>query len=173
MAKQALVITDMLNDFLDPAGALFVGEAARAIIPFVADKIDAMRREQAVIIFLADAHDPNDPEFSRFPPHAVQGTWGAQVIPQLRIAPGDYVVAKTTFSGLFGTELRDILTREEVQEVHLVGVCTSICVMETARDLDLHGFRVVVYRDGVADLNREDHDWALERMTRLFGVQVR
>jgi hypothetical protein len=31
---------------------------------------------------------------------------------------------------------------------------------------------VVVYRAGVADLNREDHEWGLERMTRLFGVKV-
>jgi len=46
-------------------------------------------------------------------------------------------------------------------------------VMETARDLDLNGFQVVVYRDGVADLHQEDNEWALERMSRLFGVQVR
>jgi len=173
MAKPALVITDMLNDFLDPEGALYVGENGRSIIPFVAAKIQEMRREEAVIIFLADAHAADDPEFRRFPPHAILGTWGAQVIPELTVAPGDYVVVKKTFSGLFNTELRDILQREGVQEVHLVGVCTSICVMETARDLDLNGFRVVVYRDGVADLHQEDNEWALERMSRLFGVQVR
>ncbi len=56
--------------------------------------------------------------------------------------------------------------------MHLLGVCTSICIMETARDLDLKGYRVVVYRAGVADLNQEDHAWALERMARLFGVKV-
>ncbi len=173
MAKRALIITDMLNDFLDPAGALYVGEAGRAIIPFVATKIQQMRQEGAVIIFLADAHDPDDPEFRRFPPHAVLGTWGAAVIPELSVAAGDHLVAKTTFSGLFNTELHDILRQEGVTEVHLVGVCTSICVMETARDLDLNGFQVVVYRDGVADLHQEDNDWALERMSRLFGVQVR
>ncbi|MGQ9921854.1 MAG: cysteine hydrolase family protein [Desulfobacca sp.] len=173
MAKRALVITDMLNDFLDPAGALYVGEAGRAIIPFVAGKIEAMRQEGAVIIFLADAHEPVDPEFRRFPPHAVSGTWGAAVIPELTPTPGDHLVTKSTFSGLFGTKLKDILVQEGVTEVHLVGVCTSICVMETARDLDLHGFRVVVYRDGVADLHQEDNEWALERMSRLFGVEVR
>ncbi len=172
MSRQALVITDMLNDFLDPQGALYVGEAGRAIIPFVAAKVREMRAAGALTIFLADAHDPQDPEFRRFPPHAVIGTWGAQVIPELQVEPGDVLVSKTTFSGLFNTELRDLLQSQGVTEVHLVGVCTSICVMETARDLDLHGFQVVVYRDGVADLHQEDNDWALERMARLFGVRV-
>lgn len=172
MAKKALVITDMLNDFLDPAGALYVGEAGRAIIPFVAAKIQEMRQEGAVIVFLADAHEPADPEFSRFPPHAVRGTWGAAVIPELTVLPGDYVVTKTTFSGVFNTELKDLLQAAGVTEVHLVGVCTSICIMETARDLDLHGFAVTVYRNGVADLHQEDNDWALERMARLFAVTV-
>jgi nicotinamidase-related amidase len=45
--------------------------------------------------------------------------------------------------------------------------------METARDLDVQGYRVVVYRAGVADLHREDNEWALERMARLFGVLLK
>jgi nicotinamidase/pyrazinamidase len=172
MASQALVIADMINDFLDPAGALYVGEAGRAIIPFVAATIEERRRQGAVIIYLTDAHDPVDPEFRRFPPHGVKGTWGAAVIPELEIAATDYRVEKAYFSGLQETELAEVLAQEGVREVHLLGVCTSICIMETARDLDLRGYRVSVYRSGVADLKREDHEWALTRMARLFGVTI-
>jgi nicotinamidase/pyrazinamidase len=172
MAFQVLVIADMINDFLDPRGSLYVGEAGRAIISFVAAKIEEERRQGAAIIFLGDAHDPADPEFLRFPPHGVKGTWGAEVIPELEVQAGDYRVEKTYFSGLLATELENILQQEEAEEVHLLGVCTSICIMETARDLDLKGYRVVVYRGGVADLHQEDHEWALERMARLFGVKV-
>ncbi len=84
MAARALVIADMINDFLDPQGSLYVGEAGRTIIPFVAAKIAEERQQGAAIIFLADAHDPADPEFRRFPPHGVKGTWGAEIIPELR-----------------------------------------------------------------------------------------
>lgn len=172
MPFQALVVTDMINDFLDPTGALYVGEAGRGIIAFVAAKLEDMRRQGAVIIFLGDAHDPDDPEFRRFPPHSIKGTWGARLISELAVAATDYRVEKAHFSGLLFTGLEDILRRHEVEEVHLVGVCTSICIMETARDLDLKGYRVVVHRAGVADLHREDNEWALERMARLFGVVV-
>ena len=143
MASEALVIADMINDFLDPSGALYVGEAGRSIIPFVAAKIEERRRQGAVIIFLGDAHDPADQEFRRFPPHGIKGTWGAQIIPELELAATDHRVEKTYFSGLLETGLEDILQREGVEEVHLLGVCTSICIMETARDLDLKGYRVV------------------------------
>ena len=43
MGKAALIVTDMLNDFLDPQGSLYVGPQAREIIPFVAQKIAAFR----------------------------------------------------------------------------------------------------------------------------------
>ncbi len=173
MASEALVIADLINDFLDPDGALFVGERGRAIIPFVAAKIEEMRRQGAAIIFLSDAHEPADQEFRRFPPHGIKGSWGAEIIPELEVEATDYRVEKTYFSGLLETGLEDILKREGVGEVHLLGVCTSICIMETARDLDLKGYRVLVYRAGVADLNRDDHEWALERMGKLFGVLIR
>ena len=41
MGKTALIVADMLNDFLDPGGSLYVGAQAREIIPFVAQKIAA------------------------------------------------------------------------------------------------------------------------------------
>ena len=42
MGKTALIVADMLNDFLDPGGSLYVGAQAREIIPFVAQKIAAV-----------------------------------------------------------------------------------------------------------------------------------
>ncbi len=96
MASQALVVADMINDFLDPAGSLYVGEAGRGIIAFLPAKVEAMRRQGAVIIFLCDAHDPADPEFRRFPPHGIKGTWGARIIPELEVAGTDFQVARLT-----------------------------------------------------------------------------
>lgn len=172
MPRQALLVIDMLNDFLDPAGALFIGPAGREIIPFVAAKIADFRAQGGAVIFLCDAHDAADPEFQRFPPHAVKGSWGAQLIPELPEAPTDYRVEKHYYTGWHDTELPALLQRLQIREVHVVGVCTSICVLETARDLSLLGYEVSVYREGVADLTLEDHEWALRRLLRLYGVRV-
>jgi nicotinamidase-related amidase len=73
---KALIIVDMLNDFLRKNGALFCGEEARTIIPFIRALIDEYRREGGMIVYLCDSHRKDDREFDRFPPHCVMDTVG-------------------------------------------------------------------------------------------------
>lgn len=172
MSRKALLVTDMLNDFIDPQGALYVGEAGRQIIPFIAGKIAETRAQGGLVFYLCDAHAPDDPEFQRFPAHAVKGTWGAAIIPELTPAPGDIIVEKTRYSPFSGTDLEAILRREGITEAGVVGVCTSICVLETVRGLFEMGILAIVYRDGVADFDPEAHAFALKYMPRIFGATV-
>jgi nicotinamidase/pyrazinamidase len=171
MGKVALIVADMVNDFIDPQGALFVGPAGRDIIPFVAHQAEVVRAGGGVIIFVCDAHAPDDREFGQFEPHAVKGTWGTKIIPERPFLPGDYRVEKTRYSALYNTGLEDILKREDVSETELIGVCTSICVMLTALDLLHRDIPCRVYRDGVADFDPKAHDFALEHLQKL-GVEV-
>jgi nicotinamidase/pyrazinamidase len=172
MAKTALIVADMLNDFIDPQGSLYVGPKGREIIPFVAARIEAARRQGGVVIFVCDAHAPDDREFKHFAPHAVQGSWGSRVIPELPLRPGDLRVDKTRYSAFAGTDLEEILKREQVDQVAVVGVCTSICVMETVKELYDRDIPAVVYREGVADFDPEAHAFALKHIERIFGAKV-
>jgi len=171
MGKVALIVTDMLNDFIDPNGALYVGQSGRDIIPFVAKKAAETRAAGGVVIFMCDAHAPDDREFEHFGAHAVQNSWGSQIISQIPFLPGDYREDKTRYSALFNTELEDVLEREDVSQVELTGVCTSICVMFTAIDLLDREFHCRVYKEGVADFDPEAHTFALKHMEKL-GVEV-
>lgn len=172
MGKTALIVADMLNDFIDPQGALYIGTAGRDIIPFVARKIKETRSGGGVVIFVCDAHPPGDPEFRHFAPHAVQGTWGAQIIPELPRQGQDYQVEKTRYSCFLKTNLEDILKKEKVTQVEVVGVCTSICVLETVKELFYRDIPCRVYREGVADFDPEAHAFALKQMARVFGAEV-
>ncbi len=172
MGKVALIVADMLNDFLDPQGSLYIGPQARAIVPFVAQKIAELRRQGGMVIYACDAHAQNDREFKLFPPHAVQGTWGAQVIPELTPAAVDYRVDKTRYSAFSHTNLDELLKQAEVKEVHVVGVLTSICVQETIKELFDRDIPAVVYRRGVADADPEAHTFALKQMERVLGAKV-
>ncbi len=172
MAKTALIVADMLNDFLDPQGTLYVGSPGREIIPFVARKAEAVRAQGGVVIYVCDAHAPDDREFQHFAPHAVKGSWGGRIIPELTLKPGDYRVEKQRYSAFSHTDLDDILTREEVTQVAVVGVCTSICVMETVKELFDRDIAAVVFREGVADFDPEAHAFALKHMERIFGAKL-
>ena len=172
MGQKALIVIDMLNDFLDPGGSLYVGAQAREIIPFVAQKIAAFRAQGQVVIFVCDAHTIDDPEFDAFPAHAVKGSWGARIIPELTPAPGDLRVEKTRHSAFDDTNLDDLLQQAQVEEVHVVGVMTSICVLATVQDLFHRKLPGLVYREGVADSDPEAHAAALKQMQRVLGAQV-
>jgi nicotinamidase-related amidase len=171
MGKAALVVTDMVNDFIDPQGALYVGSAGRAIIAFVAGKVEQTRAGGGVVIFACDAHVPEDREFEQFQRHAVKGTWGSEIIAEIPYLAGDYRVDKTRYSALHNTGLEDILIREGVRQVELVGVCTSICIMFTAVSLLDREFHCRVYRDGVADFDPQAHAFTLAHLQKL-GVEV-
>ena len=172
MPKEAVLVIDMLNDFVSPEGALYCGEEARKIIPYIQGLIEKKRKEGAVIIYLADNHPPDDTEFKRFPPHCVQGTKGAEVISELKPAPEDYVIPERRFSGFFQTNLEEVLQKEEIKTVHVVGVCTSICVMETVSDLCDREYEVYVHKGGVADFDAKAHAFALERMEKILGAKI-
>jgi nicotinamidase/pyrazinamidase len=172
VARKGLIVVDMLKDFMEEKGALFCGNECRKIIPFVVDTLRDMRNEGANIIFLGDCHEKDDKEFSLFPPHCIINTEGAKLIDELEVMPGEYFIKKTRYSGFYGTDLDEVLTSERVDHAYLVGVCTSICVMETAAGLRNRDYPTFVFRRGVADFDQEAHNFALNRMEKVLGATV-
>lgn len=169
---KALLIIDMLHDFLSPQGKLYCGESAEKIVPFIQKKVEEFQKAGDKIIFICDCHQEDDPEFKKFPPHCLKGETGAKVIPQLAF-PGyeEEIVFKTRYSGFFQTDLEAKL--QQVEEVHLVGVCTNICVFFTAEELCNRDMKTIVYQEGVASFDPQAHQFALEQMKNVLGVELR
>ena len=94
MKKKGFIIVDMLKDFMEEKGALFCGNECRQIIPFIVNTLENMRNEGATMIFLGDCHDKDDKEFTLFPPHRIINTEGAELIDELKVMPGEYVIKK-------------------------------------------------------------------------------
>jgi len=172
MARRVLLVIDMLNDFLNPAGALYCGEQARKIIPVIRSLIDRFAAAGEPVFFLRDAHAQNDKEFELFPPHAIKGGWGSEIIAELAPALSSSIVDKTRFSGLFGNNLTDMLADIKADEVWVTGVLTSICVMDTTGDLRNRDYAVVIPVDAVADIDPVWHEFALERMKKIYGARL-
>lgn len=56
MATSALIVVDMLNDFIDAQGALYCGPDAEAIVPFVHSRVAAFRKAVDKVLYLQDSH---------------------------------------------------------------------------------------------------------------------
>ncbi len=172
MPKKALIIIDMLNDFIDKRGALYCGDSVEPIIHFIQERLQVYRSRNDLVIHLQDSHDEDDKEFEKFPKHGVTGSWGNEFIKELTPLPGETVLPKKRFSGFYGTELEKVLEVERIDEVEVVGVCTSICVMDTVGGLANRDYKVTVPVNGVADFDPEAHQFGLKRMKQIYGAIV-
>lgn len=172
MDDTTLIIVDMLNDFIDPEGALYCGEAAQVIVPHIKKHLEAFRKAGNPVIYLQDAHAPDDKEFAKFPPHCVAGTWGGEIIAALAPLAGEHVLPKTRYSGFYGTSLEQLLSELQPLRVDVAGVCTSICVMDTVGGLVNRDYSVRVLQDEVADFDPRAHAHALERMAKIYGAEI-
>ncbi len=167
----AFVIVDMLNDFVRPGAPLRV-EGAEALIPIIARGRQAARQAGAKVVYLCDAHRPDDPEFRAWPPHAVRGSQGAQVVEELAPEAEDTVIPKRRFSGFFGTDLDLNLRERGLRRLLICGILTDICVYHTAADAAQLAYEVLVAKNAVAAATEEDHQFALKQMARLLKVRL-
>ena len=180
MKKKLLIVVDMLNDFCHTAGILaksiITGEFyAESIITPIVDLVTDFRSAGDPIMWLCDAHARDDKEFDRFPRHAVKGTWGAGIIAELApdgTSTSELVIPKTRYSGFFGTDLEYQLMRIAAGETTVVGVCTSICVMDTVGGLANRDQNIIVPANCVADFDPQGNANALQRMEMLYGAKI-
>jgi nicotinamidase/pyrazinamidase len=185
----ALLVVDVQNDFVDPAGSLAVAGGVE-IVPVVNDLVTAARRNGSLVVYTQDWHPPVTPHFASsggtWPDHCVQGTWGAEHHPDL-LVEGPIVhkgaEGEDGYSGFRGrdpvtgeegpTALEGILRDAGVRRVVIAGLATDYCVRETARHAVQIGFEAEVVRDAVraVDLQPGDGEAALDEL-RALGVEV-
>jgi nicotinamidase/pyrazinamidase len=186
--KTALIVTDVQNDFADPAGSLYV-RGGDEILPLVNREIGRGTQAGAFVVYTQDWHPESTPHFRKdggtWPVHCVQGSWGAAFDDDLVV--GGPVVRKGTggedgYSGFTvrdpttgeqeGTGLEGLLREQRIERVVLVGLATDYCVKETALDALRKGFEVTVLEKGVraVDLQPGDGERALDQVRQAGGV---
>jgi len=174
LENMAVVVIDMLNDFV--TGKLEVKRTKR-IIPNLQRLVEAARENGVPVVYSNDAHYPQDVEVARkWGNHAIKGTEGAEVIPELEPAKEDYVVEKRTYSGFFETGLDSLLRSlhrgEGVKTVVLGGLHTHMCVRHTAADAFFRGYGIIVAEDGVEAFTRKDHEEGLKYLENVYNAKI-
>jgi nicotinamidase/pyrazinamidase len=180
----ALVVVDVQNDFADPGGSLYVREGEK-VVPVINEQVEQARSKGAMIVYTQDWHPESTPHFQKdggiWPVHCVQGTWGAELHPDLEVA-GE-VVRKGTggedgYSGFtvrdpasgeeHQTPLEDMLRAGGIERVVIAGLATDYCVKETAIDAATKGFATTVLTNAIraVDLEPGDGDRAIDDMRK-------
>ena len=166
----AVLVVDMLNDFV--TGALTC-DRGKAIVPATARLLDAARAAGVPVIFCNDAHIKGiDRELKLWGDHAIAGTPGAQVIPELKVSESDYIVPKRRYSGFFQTDLDILLTELGVKTVIMTGLHTHMCVRHTSADAYCLGYDVVVAKEATDSFTEEDYLNGLAYLKTCYGADA-
>jgi nicotinamidase-related amidase len=168
---KALIIVDMLNDFVD--GELANPRAQRIVEPL--QRLLAHARENGwVVVFSNDAHQPDDPELKVWGEHAMAGTPGAQVISALEPRPGEreLISEKRGYGAFDGTDLDEQLKALGVDEVVITGQHTHICVRHSSYGALLRCYDITVPRFAVCAFEGVDEDEALAYLEGTYAARI-
>lgn len=173
LARSALIVVDMQNDFCHPAG--WFGQKGISVKPMrkpiatIARLLAAWRPAGGAVIWLNWGVRPDCLNLSptvqfkgkraaggvgyaeRSPQDhglsVVPGEWGARVVDELLIAPQDITVFKHRLSGFWDNELDSILRQQGITTLLFAGVNTDRCVFSTLQDAGFLGYDCVLLSD--------------------------
>jgi len=156
--RPALLIIDMVKDYLDTTANLPITPFATRIIDPINKLIGIFRTENWPIVFSTDAFHEGDFFFTgRMKPHSLAGTEGAGVIEALDRQPQDLWLPKPRFSAFWGTDLEERLKRQDVTLCAVAGIATNFCVLTTAMDALCCDFKAVLLEDCSAAGSEQIH----------------
>ncbi len=182
MKKRALINIDYTVDFVATEGALTCGEPGQLLEHTNVELTKEFIKNGDFTIFAIDVHEQGDvyhPETKLFPPHNIRNTEGRNLYGALKpLYEANkeqgcvYYMDKTRYSAFAGTDLELKLRERGITELHLIGVCTDICVLHTAVDAYNKGFDIVIHKDAVASFNQAGHEWALGHFEHTLGATI-
>lgn len=168
--KSAILVVDMLNDFV--TGALKC-DRGLAIVQKSTELLRNARKYNVPVIFCNDAHLKDiDHESVLWGEHAIAGTFGAEVIPELEKCDKDYVVPKRRYSSFFHTDLDLLLNELGIDTVILTGLHTHMCVRHTAADAYQLGYKVIVAKDATDSFTLEDYESGIKYLKEVYAAEV-
>ncbi|SCG84530.1 isochorismatase hydrolase [Proteiniborus sp. DW1] len=177
MAKHAIVVIDMLNDFIGekaplrcPGGEEIVPNLQK-LFKWVRER-NAQGKDDVQLVHVQEAHRENDADFRVRPVHAVKGTWGSDFIKELYPEKGEYIIQKRRHSAFWHTDLDLFLREESIDTVVVTGVWTNVCVRSTAADALANAYKVITLSDGVHSKTEEQHQHGLVDLSIFTKVMT-
>jgi nicotinamidase-related amidase len=196
LAKTAILVIDMQNDFCHPDGWLaHIGvnvTPARQPIQPLQNLLPILRQANIPVIWLNWGNRPDLMNISanvlhvynptgegiglgdRLPANGaevlMEGSWAAAVVDELEQLPEDIQISKYRMSGFWDTPLDSILRNLGRTTILFTGVNADQCVMATLQDANFLGYDCILVEDCTATTSPE-YCWqaTIYNVNQCFG----
>ncbi len=167
--RTAVLVIDVLNDFVESEGAMYLPGGEELMQPVNA-LTAAARTAGAEVVFLNARYQEGDRLFDKRTPHCLAGTTGAELPEEIVVKDPDHIIHKRRYSGFFATDLDLWLREHDIKRVVLCGLVTNICVRSTAHDAFFLGYEVAVAEDACRATGPREHASSLYDIKTHFGT---
>ena len=169
----ALLLIDVINDLAFADGKALLKQA----LP-MAKKLAALKRraKQAGIpsIYVNDNFGRWQSDFQQVLRHCLdEDVCGKPLAMLLQPDAEDYFVLKPKHSGFYATTLELLLQALGAHTLILTGIAGNICVLFTANDAYMRGYRLIIPADCVASQTVRENTSALRLMQTVLTADIR
>lgn len=182
-----MLVVELQNDLCSPSltgekglsGALARAVQRRGVLERLPPLLDACRAAGVMVMYATKERHPGLPQ-PDFPaiyragggtPKLVHGTWGAQVVDEVKPQEGDVVLPRfTSIDPSHGSELWPVCERLGLRSLVVAGISTTMAVEGTVRAAANRGYRVVVVEDCCASVPDEWHRFSADNVLPLLAT---
>jgi len=184
MPATALIVIDVQNAFCHPEGSfrkrgyelLEVERVIEAI-----QKLLCLARKLGWLVVFTKTQFRSDysnagllvrqiaPEIAQLKGYQ-EGSWDAELIPQLTPQSGEVIITKTRYDPFVDTYIEQILKRHGVNQIVVCGLLTNVCVESCVRSAFDRDFKVILAADAVTTYSSELHAASLKTIEHHFGT---
>jgi len=188
---KTLFVVDMQKDFLLNDGKLNLGHDTKGLRERIGSFIKEFKGHVALT---QDTHDADSCEFAAFPPHCLIETEGWELVDEVISVAQEREPINPMQDGIKGENTVEIIFKRSFSgmglywtldkamlesEIHVVGVCGHICVHDLV--VSVVNFakekynlipKIILHKDMVDDFDKDAQEFAIKRLTSLYGVTI-
>jgi nicotinamidase-related amidase len=176
----ALLLLHWQNDMAAPTGKLSKNLPGRLAANLTVQNtraiLKASREAGMIVIYINASHRPGYPEIRSSTNNIVirsgglvRGSWGADVIEELKPVEGDIVIFNYSQNAFSYTELDLILRNKAITNLVLSGLVTNWSIESTARDAVARGYTISTISDCCQSFSDEMHNWSVANVLTAIG----
>ncbi|MCA1032983.1 cysteine hydrolase [Bacillus timonensis] len=166
----ALIIIDIINDFQFTYGEVLSSKTLE-MLPNIMNLKALCKKYHVPIIYVNDHYQVWQADLNKIKSRC-ENPLSKEIIEKLSPEDKEFFLMKPKHSAFYCTPLETFLVENEIKHLILTGIAGNICVLFTANDAYMRGYKLTIPSDCIASVDDQDNQYALRMMENVLKANV-